>query len=224
MSFPGLYYPRPPLTTLSHIHTYATKPCPQPALPRENVPPEPLPVLGVAEAMIGYAGTEYSLHRHDPILTLTQWAGEPADSFVYTDGIVREPIEGRSQHVLMLQGIVDHYIMPSIANAMSLSLGLDLAGPSLDEDNAEIAEFASFASWSKLLGFEHLDLPVSGNQDHGHGTATAVVVQFPGDDVEDGHETVFQTEAPKNMYRCFLESLANGTPVAVAPDTLCGTD
>ncbi len=177
---------------------------------------KPIPVLPLAEAIVGYAGTEYSLHRHDPALTLTQWAGEPADSFVYTEAVVRQPIEGPSRHVLMLQGIVDHYIMPTIANAMSLSLGLDLAGPALDEDNAEIAEFASFASWSKLMGFDQLDLPVNGNQDHSHGTTTAVVVQFPGDDVEDGHETVFQTEAPKNMYRCFLESLIDGTPDAVS--------
>ena len=185
---------------------------------------KPIPVLPLAEAIVGYAGTEYSLHRHDPALTLTQWAGEPADSFVYTEAVVRQPIEGASRHVLMLQGIVDHYIMPTIANTMSLSLGLDLAGPALDEDNSEIAEFASFASWSKLMGFDQLDLPVTGNQDHGHGTATAVVVQFPGDDVEDGHETVFQTDAPKNMYRCFLESLIDGTPDAVRPATVCGTE
>ena len=31
----------------------------------------------------------------------------------------------------MLQGIVDHYIQPPIANAASLSLHLDLAGPAL---------------------------------------------------------------------------------------------
>ena len=36
-------------------------------------------------------------------------------------------------HVLMMQGIVDHYIMPPIADATSLSLGLDLAGPELDD-------------------------------------------------------------------------------------------
>jgi len=185
---------------------------------------KPLPVLPLAEAIVGYAGTGYSLHRHDPVLTLAQWAGEPSDSFVYTEALVRAPIDRASRHVLMLQGIVDHYIMPSIANTMSLSLGLDLAGEALDETVPEIAEFASFASWSKLLGFEELELPVSGNQDHGHGVTTAVVVQVPGDDIEDGHEAVFQTEAPKNLYRCFLESLIEGTPDVVAPATRCDAD
>ena len=185
---------------------------------------KPLPVLAIAEAIVGYATTQYSLHRHDPVLTITQWAGEPSDSFVYTDAVVRSPIAGQSRHVLMLQGIVDHYIMPSIANAMSLSLGLDLAGPALDEGVPEIEQFRSLASWSKLMGFEQLELPVSGNQDHGRGVTTAVVVQFPGDNIEDGHETVFQTEGPKNLYRCFLESLASGTPDAVTPETSCGTE
>jgi hypothetical protein len=44
-----------------------------------------------------------------------------------------------------------------------------------------------------------------------------VVVQHPGDEIEDGHETVFQTDPPKFQYRCFLESFAKGTPRVPVP-------
>ena len=48
-------------------------------------------------------------------------------------------------------------------------------------------------------------------------TTTAVVVQEKEDGVEDGHEVVFQTEAPKHQYRCFLESLKSGLPEVPTP-------
>lgn len=36
--------------------------------------------------------------------------------------------------VLILQGHVDNYILPNIADVTSVSLGLDLHGPALDDD------------------------------------------------------------------------------------------
>ena len=45
-----------------------------------------------------------------------------------------------------------------------------------------------------------------------------VVVQHKGDGIEDGHEVLYQTEAPKHQYRCFLETWrTTGAPV-VLPD------
>ncbi len=44
------------------------------------------------------------------------------------------------------------------------------------------------------------------------------MVQHAEDGIEDGHEVVFQTEAPKHQYRCFLESLARGETPIVVPD------
>ena len=42
-------------------------------------------------------------------------------------------------------------------------------------------------------------------------------MQHPGDGIEDGHEVMFQTEAPKHQYRCFLQGFAHGAPT-VPPD------
>ncbi|HEX6836947.1 MAG TPA: hypothetical protein VF334_10270, partial [Polyangia bacterium] len=59
-----------------------------------------------------------------------------------------------------------------------------------------------------------LPLPSSGNVD---AATTALVVQHPGDAIEDGHEVVFQTDPPKHQYRCFLQSWLGGAP-SVPPD------
>ncbi|MBI5477668.1 MAG: hypothetical protein HY906_02365, partial [Deltaproteobacteria bacterium] len=117
------------------------------------------------------------------------------------------------RHVLMLQGIVDHYIMPPIADALSLALGLDLAGAAVDATVAEVADLAPLGPLLPLVGRGPIGLPASANVVVPAGTATAVVVQHPEDGIEDGHEVVFQTEAPMHQYRCFLATFAAGTPV-----------
>jgi hypothetical protein len=177
---------------------------------------KPVAVRPAIELLLGYAGDRRALTENDPALTLLQWAEEPADPVVYTRSLVTEPPPGAPpRHVLMEQGIVDHYIMPNIANAMSLSLGLDLAGDALDapaiasggkgDDLVGQVALGDLLRWS---GRRAIPLPASGNA---NGT-TAIVVQHPEDGVEDGHEVTFQTDAPKHEYRCFLATFASGTP------------
>ena len=177
----------------------------------------PIPVRPVAEALLGVAG-RWRLHEHDPVLMLLQWGGESADPPAYGRRILREP-EGDPRHVLMMQGIVDTYILPPIANATSLSLGLDLAGPALDETEERVAHFAPLRDHLPLAGRRAIPLPASANY---VGATTAVVTQHPEDGIEDGHETVFQTTQPKAQYRCFLATLAAGrAPTVPAPGATC---
>jgi hypothetical protein len=178
---------------------------------------KPLHVKPYLEIFLDYNMDQRSLEAHDPALTLVQWAAEPSDPQVYDRVIVREPAAGESpRHVLMEQGIVDHYILPSIANATSLALGLDAAGPLYDAGNAEEQSLAQvpLAQRLPLVGGKMLTLPVRGNA----GAATAVVVQHNGDTIEDGHEVMFQTEAPKHQYRCFLQSWLGGVPTVPVDD------
>ncbi|APR74853.1 Hypothetical protein A7982_00199 [Minicystis rosea] len=170
---------------------------------------KPLEVKGFAELLVGLAGSGYALHEHDPVLSLFQWAVESADPPVYARSIVHEPSTGAPRNVLMMQGIVDHYILPSIANATSLSMGLDLAGPALDGTVPEIASFTPVASLLPLVDRGSIALPAAGNAG---GGVTAVLTQHAEDGIEDGHEVVFQTEVPKHEYRCFLEGLVKGVP------------
>ncbi|MCA9557294.1 MAG: hypothetical protein KC583_01910, partial [Myxococcales bacterium] len=167
----------------------------------------PLETRPLAETILRYGGRR--LHTHDPVLSLLQWAGESADPPVYAPLVIDHPVEGAApRHVLMLQGIADTYILPPIANALSLAFGLDLAGPSLEATHPATADFTPLADLLDLRGRAALDLPARGNRDG----VTAVVVQHPQGPVEDGHEVVFQTEPPKIQYRRFLETLRAGSP------------
>jgi hypothetical protein len=137
--------------------------------------------------------------------------------------LIHEPVPGRPPlQVLMEQGIVDHYIMPPIANATSLSLGLDLAGAPLDASSGELVGDGAPTLEGVLMysGRGQLVLPVAGNQG---GGLTGVVVQHPSDGIEDGHEMVFQTDPPKREYRCFLQTwIAGRTPLVPLPGDVNG--
>lgn len=177
---------------------------------------KPLEVLPVAEGLLGY--TDRTLTENDPALSLVQWAAEPSDPPVYADFVIRNPTyRGTPAHVLMLQGIVDNYILPDIANASSLSFGLDLAGPAIDDpSNPALTGQTSILTVLPLSGQRQIQYPVSCNVMVGGDCVTAVLTQHPGDGIEDGHEVVFQTEPPKHQYRCFLKSLLTGTPMVPA--------
>ncbi|MBL8744498.1 MAG: hypothetical protein JNK04_25495 [Myxococcales bacterium] len=180
---------------------------------------KPIPVKPLAELILGLTTAGYSLREEDPMLSMLQWAGEPADAPIYGRYVVAEPQNGSARHVLMMQGIVDHYIMPPIANATSLSFGLDLAGEALDSEAPELAELPPLATLLPLVGRGVVALPASANTGPGDEPVTAVVTQNAEDGIEDGHEVVYQTEGPKRAYRCFLSGLKTGSPVVPAPDS-----
>lgn len=194
----------------------------------ENVLHKRMPkdVKPLAEVFIGYASEGRSLHEFDPALSLVQWAAEPGDTQIYAQNLIgRSP--GTPRHVLMMQGIVDNYIRPPIALAEAVPLGLDLAGPALDAMNPELADEYHLLDVLPLVGRRQISLPVSGNLrplTPSMASVTGVVVQHPQDEYEDGHEVVFQTDAPKHQYRCFLQTWLSGVPTvfpAAAADAPC---
>jgi len=173
----------------------------------------PVPVKPFASLLLGLPSS-YDLHTHDPALALLQWAGEPADPPVYASYITGES----PRHVLMMQGIVDRYILPPIANSGSLSLELSLGGPILDAEHPEVmGVHTPLQALLPLTAGETVTLPASGNL----RGATAIVTQHAEDGVEDGHEVVFQTDRPKAQYRCFLETLARDGVPTVPSDEGC---
>ena len=185
----------------------------------------PLDIRPVVDLLLRYNQLDppRDIPEDDPVLTMLQWSVEPADPLVYTRQLVQEPAPGQSpRQVLMEQGIVDHYIMPPIANATSLSLGLDLAGTPLDASSAELIGDGTptLESVLQYSGRHQLMPPVAGNYAPG---LTAVVIQHPSDGIEDGHEMVFQTDPPKREYRCFLQTwLAGQTPLLPVPGDIDG--
>ena len=161
----------------------------------------PLVVRPMAEAMIGY--DDGQLTTHDPFLNLLQWGGESSDPPVYGAATQLAGV-----HTLMLQGIIDTYILPPIANTTALSLGLDLGGESLDAAHPELQQYLPLELLLSFVEGTVLELPIAANAD----TATRVVVQHAEDGILDGHEVVFQSDAPKDQYRHFLDSWAAGLP------------
>jgi hypothetical protein len=185
----------------------------------------PIATRPAAEALLRYTAVGRRLTSDDPVLGMLQWAGESADAQIYARLLVEEAAVGPPRHVLMFQGIVDHYILPPIANALSLALAVDRAGPGLDATHPDLSAFTPIEELLPLRGRRAIDLPAAGNVQIGDRAITAVVVQHAEDGIEDGHETVFQTEPPKMQYRCFLRTFARGAapriPDPSAPDAAC---
>ncbi|HEY1817079.1 MAG TPA: hypothetical protein VGG74_32250 [Kofleriaceae bacterium] len=154
-----------------------------------------------------------------PVLSFAQWGLEPSDPQVYTRMLARESSAPR--HELMIQGIVDDYILPRIANATSLSIGLDLAGTEVDtESDPRLAQQQPLGPLLPLDGHTSIALPAELNLQLPGGTITGVVTQHMEDGILDGHEVMFQEDAPKHEYQCFLASwLATGKPSVPTDDT-----
>jgi hypothetical protein len=174
----------------------------------KQLPTAPLPII---EDLLRVS----ALKPDDPILSFAAWSLEPADPQVYGAHIVREPPAGAPpREVLMIQGIVDDYILPRIAEATSLSFGLDLAGVELDtESDPRLIGELTLGPLLPLNGRSMIAEPARSNVMVGSSVATAVVTQHMSDGIEDGHEVMFQTDPPKHEYQCFLNSwLTTGAP------------
>ena len=168
---------------------------------------KPLAVRPAFEILLSYTDENRQLVPTDPILTLFQWAAEDADAQVYAPHIITTPRHRTGPaHVLMIQGIVDHYILPNIANALSVPLGLDLVAPALDASHPELTGQRPLEEMAAWAGRSTVTAPVSGNRTSQGTTVTAVVVQLPQDPVEDGHEVFFQRQDAHDLFRCFLRS------------------
>jgi hypothetical protein len=180
----------------------------------------PLDVKPAVQLLLGInPANGYTLGEGDPIVNVFQWAAEPADAPVYDGRTVHDPVDGPARNVLKVQGIIDHYILPPICNATSLSLGLDLAGPALDGMNPGLSMYTPLTDVLYLSGRAQITLPASGNVKVGDGgVVTAVVTQHPADGIEDGHEVIFQTDPPKHEYVCLLQDLAAGVTPRIPVD------
>jgi hypothetical protein len=156
-----------------------------------------------------------AIDEHSPALTLLQWSQEAADPALVGRSLLADADPDDARHVLMFQGLVDHDTPAPAANALSLALGLDLAGDALDLTLApEQPSLSSLLSW---VGGEVRPLPTGLNLLVDTRKVTAVVVQHAADGVEDGHQVVFQADTPRRQIACFLDGLATDAPLVAGP-------
>jgi pimeloyl-ACP methyl ester carboxylesterase len=165
----------------------------------------PFHIRPFAEALLRYTALGRALDAHDPGLSFFQYAIEAADPPLYGPMILDRPDR---PHILMIQGIVDTYILPPIANATSLSLRLDLAGPAHDATHPDLTDFTPIADLLPLAGRTTIPLPASSNA----SDTTAVLVQHLEDDLQDGHEVAFQLEPARLQYQTFLHTWLTASP------------
>jgi hypothetical protein len=160
----------------------------------------PLELRPAAAAILGYSGPT-QVDAFDPAVGLYQWATESADTQVYAP----QALEGEAaRHVFVVQGVLDNYIPPPVANALTLPLGVELAGESVDART----EFTPLEALLPLAGRSVRTLPIRGNLRG--GGRTGIVTMFPGDGIEDAHEVMFQRDDVKAQMQCFLRDVAAG--------------
>jgi hypothetical protein len=146
----------------------------------------PVALRPFAEVLVGYWPHGH-LHEHDPMLSLLQWAGEPADPMVYGSAL-------RDRRILVFQGADDTYIPPPVSNPLTLGLGLSLLGAPLDEP------IAAARGWRTA----EADLAFTDAR-----SSARVLRQYLSDGIEDGHEILFQLPDARRDLRCFLASDEN---------------
>jgi hypothetical protein len=126
----------------------------------------------------------------------------------------RRPLPGHpARPVYEPVGEGDEYFPTQLYDAAALAYGHNQAGT------------LYWPTMQDALAQAHLDgvrsYPVQQNRLSGNGRAyTGIVVQYPGDGIEDPHAIYRQLDAVKHQYGCFLESfLRTGIAVVPAPDS-----
>jgi hypothetical protein len=167
---------------------------------------EPFAIAEVMAAALGIAATERVDEFH-PISLIFQMSLEAVEAMNFARLWVDNPLPGHdAKNILLIEGLVDGYFLPRMANALAMAGRLDLAGPV--EDDTMLDEI-------RWVGADGVALPAGPNR----GSVSAHAVQFVADDF-DGHYVAFELPQVKYTYKCWLTSiLADGAgtvPVAVA--------
>ncbi|WP_281645662.1 hypothetical protein [Parendozoicomonas sp. Alg238-R29] len=145
-----------------------------------------------------------------PLWLLSQQALAPVDFSINAARWIREPeAQATAPHTLIVEGHFDDWVGLFNQKPLLVSLGTDLFGPELN-----VSETEQLLPDLKTAGYQQWFSPVSGNRDG----RTVAVVRYPEDGIKSGHHVVFQQEAARHQYGCFLENIAEGrVPVIPLP-------
>ncbi len=148
----------------------------------------------------------------NPYLMLLEWLLGGADPVAYQAKVMESQTK-LPPHLLAFSGTKDKGALEPAQWPYLMSLGLDLAG----NDRGKGYDKTLFPHM-EISGARQLPYPVTANIDTAFGPRTAVVVRYnnPERANGNGHHIVFDLEAPKHQYGCFLEHLAAGEIPQVA--------
>lgn len=152
-------------------------------------------------------------HVH-PALHVLQLAWEPVEAFAYVPRLAHNPLPGHPvRSIYEPVGDQDSYFPRVVFDRIALAYRNQQAG--------EVV-WDSMQAALQVRGLDGLaEYPVANNRTSADGTAyTGVVVQYPWDGVNNGHNIFQYMDEVKRQYGCFFETYFR-TGTATVPD---GTD
>ncbi|MFT3771026.1 MAG: hypothetical protein QM820_36895 [Minicystis sp.] len=154
---------------------------------------------------------EDDLDLFDPPLTLFQTVMDPVDVTNWARHIAKDPLPGNApKPLLFIEGVIDTFHFPRMANTHGMAAGLDVIAPLVDPSAAD--DYA-------LAGHGAITAPASNNIQAPGGSVTGVTLQREQRPGIDGHHVPFEWGDVKYRYSCFFDSLVKtGTAVLPPPN------
>lgn len=143
-----------------------------------------------------------------PFLMLMEWLLGPVEAATNIETLMRYPTK-TPPHVIGFSGYNDYLLPEATQRPFFMALGSDLVG-----EDVGVSARRTFMPHISIAGAQQLAYPVSNNfQVPGYGPRINVVMRYRGDNpalLYNGHEVLFQSDAVKHQYGCFLQHLAAG--------------
>lgn len=159
----------------------------------------------ILRALFGIPGRETWGPVH-PLMGLFQQFVEKVDPIAFARHVVADPLPGvPAKHLFLMFGREDVYFSDRTQRAMSLAYAAPLAGPEVVPGTQALL--------GGVLGLDATTLPLTANLIAGDGTkVTAAQTQWQPDlpHEPNGHNVVFQYDALRWSFGCFLADVAAG--------------
>ncbi len=143
----------------------------------------------------------------NPLLMLAEWAFAATDLTVNMEQMMRYP-EKSPPHVIAYSGFRDEIYPDPNQRTLYMAMGMDLVGDDIGD-----RENNTMMPHMQLAGSRQLTYPAAENFETPFGIRLNVVMRYRGNNIallNSGHEVMFEDDAIKHQYGCFLEYLSQG--------------
>jgi hypothetical protein len=166
---------------------------------------EPLDFKALVELLLAYEPPDEA-DMFDTVINLAQTFWEPVEPMNWAGRWARE---GRvPKDILIIEGVVDGYFPPPMANALALAARLQPVRPLAEETILDALDQVELGA---------LDAPAGGNLETPAGPLSALLLQYPQPQGISGHYVPFELNEPKYQYRCFFENLLTTGTATIPP-------
>ncbi len=161
---------------------------------------EPLELKPLIAGMLAIAVDDFD--NGHPLLTILQHTWDFADPTTMARHVTMEPFEGLSpKDTMMTAGFLDGYFYPTAQSAIGNGLGVSIVGEPVEP---------IFGDAMELAGHPPVPPPLTGS-----GGAVNGVIHVAAPHTL-GHYVVFNQDAPRYQYTCFLASVGTASGAVIA--------